>query len=439
MLSSKSYGLAVVLFSFIFLAAVSVFNAIVDPYGIFGWVKSEGFNARKTENFFQLAVTKPYAFRAGQADNLILGSSRAGSALDPRHPGLAGDNFYNFSTPGSYPADEFRKLQSALAFRNVKRVIYSVDFFTFNHFRLPSPDFQVPFNRRVPVSAPWWLNIEYMQQLLLDYGADLWAYHSLRDSIRTIRLQRAADTGKLNYITLYENGFWGLDFSRNRVPLQAFRNTEETYLRGNWFPYESMKFSMNDNGGAPARPFQEFEKLLELAYQNDVEVDIVILPVHARLLENLDYAGLWPHFEYWKRQLVARNEKVAERLEKTPFSLWDFNGYYPVAVEDVPDDADSAPMQWVFDSAHTHVNTGNRILDIITGKIPADFGGKISGENIDSWLQGQRQLRDIYREKNPKVVKEISKSVSKARKKASWVIYPLESSELEVNKFTGSK
>ncbi len=157
------------------------------------------------------------------------------------------------------------------------------------------------------------------------------------------------------------------------------------------------------------------------------------------MLENLAHAGLWNHFEYWKRALVSLNEKVARDLDNKAFPLWDFNGYFPVATEEVPADSHSAQLKWVYDPSHTNVNTGNRILNIIAGRTAEDFGGRITSSNIDNWLGEQRELRDQFREANPEIVSEIIASVEKARKKSPWIISPIRPSELEINKLTNPK
>jgi hypothetical protein len=143
------------------------------------------------------------------------------------------------------------------------------------------------------------------------------------------------------------------------------------------------------------------------------------------MLETLANAGLWDHFEYWKRELVLRNEKVALSAKLTAFPLWDFNGYYSVATEAVSADKEAAALKWVYDPSHTHVNTGNRILDIVAGRTAADFGAQINSANIDELLEQQRQLRDQFRLANPVLVSSIAKRVAKQRKKNPWHISPL--------------
>ncbi|MCP4953151.1 MAG: hypothetical protein GY922_15020 [Proteobacteria bacterium] len=141
---------------------------------------------------------------------------------------------------------------------------------------------------------------------------------------------------------------------------------------------------------------------------------IIILPIHARLLENLDNVGLWPNFEYWKRQLVIINEHIATAQHTKPFPLWDFNGYSEISTEMVNDEA---LPHWFYDSGHPHVNTGNRILDIVSAQQAGNFGNQLTSSNIDIWLALQRSNHESYRAANPSLAGNIKRRVAKFRKR----------------------
>ncbi len=237
------YGLAVALFSFVFLAILATFNWLVDPYNLMGAPQIEGVNIRKTKIFFHIAKTKSYAFHAGDADSLILGSSRAGSAIDPRHPTLAIDKFYNFATPGSLPSQDYLKLRSAIESRKIKRLIYCVDFFAFNRFqKRAATTYDDSYGKRLPASSPVFLNGNFLQQAMIDFAGGLWAYQTLRVSINTVQEQQSEKSPEV-YFTLADNGLWYPTFASNRVPVKAFRLTENTYLDGSWFSADSPRFS----------------------------------------------------------------------------------------------------------------------------------------------------------------------------------------------------
>ena len=433
------YGLLLLCAVLFPLALLAGFNFIIDPYQLLGAPAIDGVNAKKTVLFSKLGLTKPYAFYGSDHTSLILGSSRAGAAIDPAHPSLAADNFYNYATPGARPRQDIEKLRSAIATRAIHKVIYSVDFFTFNSFNSLPEDYAAEFSKRLSKHSSLWDSPVFLQQALRDYGTALWSYTALRDSIRTVRQQQEFNSSALTYATVFDNGLWVMHYTGQRKQSDVFTQMEQSYLQTNWFTAEDRYFSFSRRNANDSSPLEDFSALLRLAHDNNIELTVVILPVHARLLEILDYAGLWPYFEYWKRQLVAINEQTASAVDRSPFPIWDFNGYYPVATEPVSAEMNAKPLQWMYDSAHTTVNTGNRILDIIAGKAPADFGGALSSENIDDWLLSQRRLRDAFRREHPLLAKELKKRINVSRKKSPWTLSPLPASELKIDKLADAE
>ena len=396
-------------FTLFFLGLLAAFNAAIDPYQLFHTPAIAGLNDKKTDIFFQLAVTKPYQFYAGDNANVVLGSSRAGRAIDPNHPLLSERRFYNYATPGGTPEHDYLKLRSTIASKPVKHIYYFVDFFTFNtYYDLPSSVTEA-FRRRTAYGT-----VRFIQQFVEDLSASLLGYYATRDSVRTMRKQSAAASGAIPFTTLLPDGRWDLSSANDRRSEQAFTQAENGYLRQNWFLPADGRFSLHERPSAPNRSFSYFKATLEMAQKHNLNMTIVILPVHARLLENLDNVGLWPNFEYWKRQLVTINEQIATDQDTKPFPLWDFNGYSEVSTEPVNDEV---LPQWFYDSAHPHVNTGNRILDIISGQQVDDFGNQLTSNNVDNWLALQRSNREGYRAANRSLTDGIQRRVAKFRKR----------------------
>lgn len=435
----KRYGLLLLCAVVFPLTLLAGFNFIIDPYQLLGAPALDGVNARKTLLFSKLALTKPYTFHASDHSSLILGSSRAALAIDPAHPTLAGARFYNYATPGARPRQDYEKLRSAIATRQVKRVIYSVDFFTFNSFDSMPPGYILEFSNRLARHRSLWTSPSFLQQVLQDYGTALWSYAALRDSVSTLQGQHAAEARALFHTELFDNGLVRIDHGTGQTQAGLFAAIEQGYLQSNWFPPGDRRFSLSRTDALDDSPLDDYAALLRLAHENNIELTVVILPVHARLLEMLDYAGLWPYLEYWKRQLVVINEETASAMKRPPFPIWDFNGYYPVATEQVSSDDNAQPLQWMYDSAHPSVDTGNRILDIIAGRTPADFGGALRSTNIDVWLLSQRKLREHFRREHPALAKQLRDRVNRFRKKSPWTLSPLPASELKIDKLADAE
>lgn len=420
--SGGRYILALVGCLALCLVAMAAFNSAVDPYKYLNTTLIEGFNARKTAIFYQLHITKSYAFRRRGASNLLLGTSRAGRSVDPKHPSLAAGNFYNFATPGSQPRLDYFKLKAAVDRGAIERALFFVDFFSFNTTASMPPGYVSDFRARL--SSP--TSPGALMQALADFSAYFWSFQTLRDSVRTTRLQEAAEAGRINYTTLYDSGRWDLNLARERNVLQAFQGLERSYLRGSWFPLDDPRFSLTESDDSPNPAFSDLRRLLQLAQANDVQLTLVMLPVHARLLENLDRAGLWSHFEAWKRRVVNINEAVAEAQGRTPFAVWDFNGYNAFATEPVSTATRYGDLQWMYDSGHLTEAAGNRILAIVAEGGDSALGARISSDNIDRWLAQQRQLREHYRAANPGTVRQVQRQVRRFREAYPWQVVPLQ-------------
>lgn len=83
--------------------------------------------------------------------------------------------------------------------------------------------------------------------------------------------------------------------------------------------------------------YQNFIDILEDCYINNVSLDIVISPLHVRLLEAIDYrVGLEYVWYKWKKDIVAINENTAARFGKKPFRIIDFGIYNEITMQELP-------------------------------------------------------------------------------------------------------
>ena len=113
------------------LAAVIV---LVDPYYVFGTPDIPGINVVRPRYENLLPAAKPYQVRRIRPDAVILGSSRAETGLDPRHPGWTGKNVFNFGLPGATSYEVMLAFLHAQASAPLKQAVVGLDFFGFNIF-----------------------------------------------------------------------------------------------------------------------------------------------------------------------------------------------------------------------------------------------------------------------------------------------------------------
>src|SRR5205814_1076088 len=79
-------------------------------------------------------IAKPYQVRRINPDAIILGSSRAEVGLDPRHPGWAGKNVFNFGLPSATSYEVMLAFLHAQAGGSLKQAVVGLDFFAYNIF-----------------------------------------------------------------------------------------------------------------------------------------------------------------------------------------------------------------------------------------------------------------------------------------------------------------
>ena len=127
-----------------------------------------------------------------------------------------------------------------------------------------------------------------------------------------------------------------------------------------------------------------------------IDLKFVIYPVHAHTLVLFHLAGLWPGFEAWKRELVDRIEHAPSNSN---VSLWDFSGFSPYSIEDVPPPGDiKSEMRWYWEGGHFKRSLGDVLLENVLNStvIHPQFGHHLSVQNLDDHLQSLRTDRDKY-------------------------------------------
>jgi hypothetical protein len=116
----------------IFLAA---FVLVVDPYYVFGSPSLPGINTVRPYYELHVLAAKPYQVQRIKPAAVSLGSSRVEVGLDPRHPGWANRNVFNFGLPS---ATSYEVMLAFLHARTVgqplKQAVVGLDFFGFNIF-----------------------------------------------------------------------------------------------------------------------------------------------------------------------------------------------------------------------------------------------------------------------------------------------------------------
>lgn len=391
------------------LTLLALFNFTVDPYGIYLSDTGPEFSRRKTEFFMKEPVIKPNRVSDVRPDTLILGLSGAGLGYDETHTGFADKTVYNFSMAGVSMYMIYRAFQHALATGELDTVLLDLRLFAFNdQHQMATPERMgaggSAFEYLIAVNEDggrnWRAPLRHVTntpQLLLSYSATL-------DSIATLRKQGDFEGWYLNS----SGGWHGSTLAPDQSQRKRFLKTQRLLFDG-FFEQGSdgESFSIYRADGELSRAFEYFQRLLEDAHRNDVNLVLVLSPSHAYFYAALEHLGLSAMHTEWKRRLVAINEEVAMEQAGEPFPLWDFAYYSDVAIEPVPAPGDrGARMTWHFDPVHFRRAAGNLVLDqVLLGR--EGPGMQLTGASIDRQLDVQEEARLRYYRDNPGVARQL--------------------------------
>ncbi len=375
----------------LFLSIFAVFNRIVDPVGLFynPLINTVTFNRPYAGH--NLRLHKAFMVQHQKPSTIILASSR-GNALDSEHSGWKGNEPYNLSLYGSTIYELYRYMQHAHSFNPLKKVVLMLDFSMFNANIPPNQD---DFNEE-------YLAVKYsgVRQNMTSKYALLFSKDMLVKSIYSVLTQHVDNTPLSNGMP--RNIVNPIDILDRRT---SFISQEKNYYKNH---YNNYVFSGMHNN------WDIYSKILNFSYQNNIELSIVIPPMHARLLETISEKGLWGIFEEWKKKLVSIDENEAVKSNSDNYPVWDFAVYSAHTTENIHvSEQTNHSTAWFSDSTHFSIGLGDLILDkILDNKKTeqsnqSDFGFKITSKNIGYHLSDIRKNREAWIISHPKDVSDI--------------------------------
>lgn len=336
---------------------VAIFNALIDPYGIYKTPNFLGINHEKPKKQFNDRLFKAIDIIRIKPLTVFLGSSRTKQGLDPNHPALSNHQpVYNLAFDGANPYEILRYLQHTIKNQpNLKEVILGIDFFMFNDL----------------ISNQAGFNENRLEKTYLIPGDIMNSLLSL-DTVEVSQETILASLSKPDQKDAYgENGFLPHRKYKDGNTKGRFNNSINVYFNF----HHQYKFS--------DKYFDNFEKIVNLCRKNNIKLIVFISPSHATQWESIRVTGKWQSFENWKKKVV----------EITP--VWDFSGYNTITTEPLQD-----VMENYADSSHYTKPVGdlilNRILDDPKNELPSDFGVLVTPRNIDSHLAKIRADREEW-------------------------------------------
>lgn len=322
-------------------ALVAALVALVDPYALYGhWFERAGFNLVKPglmryPDQIKLARAPGFA-----APVLILGNSRAEIGFDPDGAVLAA-SAYNLAISGSGIAVAHDQLAYLLRTgQHPVLILQGLDFLDF----IDAPGRTTRYVAPPPVHP--------VQRYFWRFDS-LFSLTSLQDALQTIAIQHAPDAQRST-----ARGFNPLLEYRAMARIEGYYGLFQQRAQENARVY--LRKAAGDRSDAD---FAHLEAMLELAARAGIEVRLLVYPYHGQILALYEAAGLWPAFEQWKRELVARVVRVRRHYPAARIVLFDFSGYGPSACERIPARGDRASVtRWYWEAGHFKAALGEVVL-----------------------------------------------------------------------------
>jgi len=184
---------------------------------------------------------------------------------------------------------------------------------------------------------------------------------------------------------------------------------------GAWGPWLNVPrfmycFTNTDTG---MTTFDAFRFMLRRAYAEGTDLRMFVTPVHAVVRVLQQGLGIGERYEFWLKELVRINEEEAALAGKSPLPLWDFSDPNTITREPVPPSGDLTPMRWFWEHSHYRQVTGDLVLDRVLGytererQLPADFGVRLTGANVDAHIVRARSELAAWASANADLVSPI--------------------------------
>ena len=329
-----------------------IFNYVIDPYGFNKKILIKNINTVKEDNTPFTIKYKMPKVRENAWDNLMLGTSRIGLMDTNIVDNYLGGKTFTISQPGSAMAIQFDAFWYALKFNQIKNLVYSIDFMSFNK--------NLKFNNDY---------VQYQDELQSFghfYTHDIYInFNTLKKSLNTIQNNLSeqpklnpfySENGMrnfLNYKQQLANGHLEINVNINKH-LQKYFKKDGIYANYKYSPeYMAM-----------------FKKIVNYCHKNAIKLYVYISPVYYQHFDAIKAAGLKTEFEKFKKELV----KVTDFI--------DFTG-----VNSITSSKDN-----FWDSSHLR----KEHTDLIMTKLfpngntaHPDFGVMVTKENIAKHLQRQ--------------------------------------------------
>ena len=368
------------------MLGVASFNFVVDPYRLFRTPAWHRFNEKKDAATNQIWLYKAYEVKRIRPVTLLLGSSRVAAGVDALSSSWPAGYLpvYNLGIDAATPYVEFRYLQHVMSTYAPREVVIGLDFESFLDVLEADHSVNHGFEFRLATNADGTANAEASRQHISDLVNVLLSYDALGDAVDTVTTNmfgNASGTEAGNEV----------DTELENASLQT-----GTFPWFEWLNFINVRrFSRSFNSFA----MSDLQSLIDLCLSHKVHVVLYIHPIPAETLEIMDRVGCWSTFEDWKRNLVRLTSEYDRSDAAGSLVLWDFSGYDEFSTEAAG--GNRHVMRWFTEAWHYSRALGDLVIQRVTGQSTADFGERLTSENLEAHLAEIRRRRLTYRETHP--------------------------------------
>jgi len=408
MTKERKYLLLLLIAFVIPLLALGLFNAVIDPHRFFNLVSIKGVNEYKTY-VTKMRLRKPIHIYQRKPTILIMGSSRAGGGLHCEDFTPKVNECYNSALRGITTYEQYRLLEHAItvadaADKKIERVVLKLSYATFTETDLTKEGFE----EVLAAHEGEGISFSLRKAVFEKYLYALFSWEAFTDSRMTVEYQDKSygwrATGVWNF---EEDGSW------KTYVLPRFKNDPERLYTNRSKQWGSSVNAMVgqfselkrqiDTHASFEQSYQDFSRLLDLAYRHHIALDIMFSPEHADYLQLMDEAGIWPSMEEWKRRMIAMNERIAAEHHATPYRVWDFSGFNQYSTEPTWDQLSiGQSMQWYEDIVHFQGSLGALMLAAVRdNQTQGSWFETVDSHNIEKHLEKIRHDKDQYVKMHP--------------------------------------
>jgi hypothetical protein len=398
----RSYILKVLACALAAIFVVAAFVLSIDAFALFGTrlIPAQRFpdSLRMTTSGDRVIKAIEIARIKEPLDILFVGSSRVAFAFDPRSSFLAIMRTYNAGLNGSHSYETGKVVRYAIDHGpKIHRIVWNIDF--------------EEFFRPLSVEADFAQSGFAGTPLALGYLRHLLSYEALRKSADGA--VSALSGGFFPYVDV--DGFYihrRSDATRGTLDyslMPRLRNFYPRYVFSGRTRYTDLLDAH----------LSDLDATLAYAKAHRVDLDIVLMPVHATRLEVYQIGGLMPLFESWK-QLLAQNLVDAAKLPGSgSVRAFDFSPITLLSLEDFPRANSDEHTRFFFETLHPGPMVGDMIVArLLDRRMPIDMPG--FGTPLEQAVAPERFAEDhaklrSWEEAHPELVAQIEALVAQER------------------------